>query len=79
VHNIKGVLRILGAILFATRLFSLKSIAGTGELPIPVTDPRFLEELLSLNRGDVSFILGDLHSIINVPDTVLFRPSVHGV
>jgi len=42
VHNIKGYLRILGAIL---------------------------EELLSLNRGDVSFILGDLHSIINVPDT----------
>jgi len=69
VHNIKGVLRILGAILFATRLFSRKSIAGTGELPIPVTDPRFLEELLSLNRGDVSFILGDLHSILNVPDT----------
>ncbi len=68
VHNVRGVLRILGALLFASRLYSKKSSSGSGELPIPVTDPRFLEELLSLNRGDVSFILGDLHSIINVPD-----------
>ncbi|KAF9522299.1 hypothetical protein CPB83DRAFT_118210 [Crepidotus variabilis] len=69
VQNIKGVLRILGALLFASRLFSKRQPSGAGELSIPVTDPRFLEELLSLNRGDVSFILGDLHSIINVPDT----------
>ncbi|KAF9034313.1 hypothetical protein BJ165DRAFT_673938 [Panaeolus papilionaceus] len=68
VHNIKGVLRILGALLFAQRIFSKKSASGT-EVPIPVTDPRFLEELLSLNRGDVSFILGDLDSILNVPDS----------
>jgi len=51
------------------RLFSQKSIASTGELPIPVTDPCLLEELLSLNRGDVSFILGDPHSILNTSDT----------
>ncbi|KDR77817.1 hypothetical protein GALMADRAFT_245920 [Galerina marginata CBS 339.88] len=69
VHNIKGVLRILGAILFAQRLFSKKTAPNEPELPIPVTDPRFLEELLSLNRGDVSFILADLHSILSVPDS----------
>ena len=69
VHNFRNVTRILGALLFASRLFSKRMASGAGELPIPATDPRFLEELLSLNRGDVSFILGDLHSIINVPDT----------
>ena len=69
VHNIKGVLRILGAILFAQRLHSKKISANEPELPIPVTDPRFLEELLSLNRGDVAFILTDLHSILSVPDS----------
>lgn len=68
VHNIKTVLRILGALLFGQRLHSKKSASGTMELAIPITDPRFLEELLSLNRGDVYFALGDLHSIINVPD-----------
>ena len=69
VHNIKGVLRILGALLFAQRLYSKKTAPNDPELPIPVTDPRFLEELLSLNRGDVSFILSDLHSILSVPDS----------
>ncbi|KAF9550936.1 hypothetical protein CPC08DRAFT_320964 [Agrocybe pediades] len=69
VHNIKGVLRILGAVLFAQRLHSKKISAHEPELPIPVSDPRFLEELLSLNRGDVSFILAELHSILNVPDS----------
>ena len=69
VHNFRNVTRILGALLFASRLFSKRMPSGAGELPIPVTDPRFLEELLSLNRGDVSFILADLHSIINIPDT----------
>ena len=68
VHNIKTVLRILGALLFGQRLHSKKSASGTMELAIPITDPRFLEELLSLNRGDVYFALGDLHSILNVPD-----------
>lgn len=68
VHNFRNVTRILGALLFASRRYSKRTAAG-GELGIPITDPRFLEELLSLNRGDVSFILGDLHSIINVPDT----------
>jgi RecA/RadA recombinase len=68
VHNIKTVLRILGALLFGQRLYSKKSASGTMELAIPITDPRFLEELLSLNRGDVYFALGDLHSILNVPD-----------
>jgi len=43
-HNIKGVLHILGAILFAKRLVSRKYIAGTEEFPIPVTDLCFLEE-----------------------------------
>ncbi|KAF9476403.1 hypothetical protein BDN70DRAFT_882509 [Pholiota conissans] len=69
VHNNRGVLRILGVILFAQRLLSRRNSANEPELPIPVTDPRFLEELLSLNRGDVSFILSDLHSILNVPDS----------
>ncbi|KAF8148274.1 hypothetical protein B0H34DRAFT_268812 [Crassisporium funariophilum] len=68
VHNTKTVLRILGALLFAQRLPSNKTATGGTELPIPVTEPRFLEELLSLNRGDVYFALGDLHSILNVPD-----------
>ena len=68
VHNIKTVLRILGALLFGQRLHSKKSPNGTVELAIPITDPRFLEELLSLNRGDVYFALGDLHSILNVPE-----------
>ena len=68
VHNIKTVLRILGALLFGQRLQSKKSASGSMELAIPITDPRFLEELLSLNRGDVYFALGDLHSILNVPD-----------
>ncbi|KAH9480031.1 hypothetical protein JR316_0006628 [Psilocybe cubensis] len=68
-HNIKGVLRILGAILFSQRPFSKKRSPTEPELPIPVTDPRFMEELLSLNRGDVSFILADLHSILEVPDS----------
>jgi len=29
-------------------------------------DPRFLEELLSLNWEDILFILTDLHAILNV-------------
>ena len=37
-------------------------------LDIRITGPRFLVELLSLNRGDVYFALGDLYSISNVPD-----------
>ncbi|KAF8878896.1 hypothetical protein CPB84DRAFT_1793757 [Gymnopilus junonius] len=69
VNNIKGVLRILGAILFSQRLYSKKFAQNDPELPIPTTDPRFLEELLGLNRGDVSFILADLHSILSVPDS----------
>lgn len=40
-----------------------------GEPSVPITDLRFLAELLSLNRGHVSFILGDLHPTIDVPDT----------
>ncbi|KAF8184234.1 hypothetical protein BJ912DRAFT_975450 [Pholiota molesta] len=68
VERLDGVLRILGVILFAQRLYSRRNTNNEPELPIPVTDPRFLEELLSLNRGDVSFILSDLHSILNVPD-----------
>jgi hypothetical protein len=67
-HNIKGVLRILGALLCSQKLHCRKDALGKLELPIPVTDPRFLEELLSLNRGDVPFILTDLHAILNVPD-----------
>jgi hypothetical protein len=67
-HNVKGVLRILGALLCSQKLYSRKDALGKVELPIPVADPRFLEELLSLNRGDVPFILTDLHAILNIPD-----------
>jgi len=41
---------------------------GKTDVLIPTGDPRFLEDLLSLNRGDVPFILTDLHAILNVPD-----------
>ena len=44
-------------------------------MPLPVTDPRFLEELLSLNRGDVSFLLSDLHALLAVPDSRRPGPS----
>jgi hypothetical protein len=67
-HNIKGVLRILGALLCYQTLYSRKDALGKAELPIPVADPRFLEELLSLNRGDIPLILSDLHAILNIPD-----------
>jgi hypothetical protein len=67
-QNVKGVLRILGALLCSQKLYSRKDALGKVELPIPVTDPRFLEELLPLNRGDVPFILTDLRAILNVPD-----------
>ena len=67
-HNNKGVLRILGALLCSQKLYSRKDALGKLELPIPIADPRFLEELLSLNRGDVPFILTDLHAILNIPD-----------
>lgn len=41
------------------------------ELAISITDPRFLEELPSLNRGDVYFE-DNLHLILNVPDPKLY-------
>ena len=68
VHNLKTVLRVLGAIFFAQKLFSKRSVLVGAEIVIPVSDPRFLEELLSLNRGDVFFLLSDLHAILSVPD-----------
>jgi len=77
-HNTKGVLRILGALLCTQKLYSRKDALGKLELPIPTADPRFLEELLSLNRGDVPFILTDLHAILNIPDArrnALSQPS----
>ncbi len=37
-------------------------------MPLPVTDPRFLQDLLSLSRGDLSFFLSDLHALLAVPD-----------
>ena len=67
-HNIKGVLRILGALLCSQKLYSRKDTLGKLEISIPISDPRFLEELLSLNRGDIPFILTDFHAILNVPD-----------
>ena len=67
-HNTKGVLRILGAPLCSQKLYSGKDALGKLELPIPIAGPRFLEELLSLNRGDDPFILTDLHAILNIPD-----------
>ena len=51
VHNIKGVLRILGALLCSQKLYSRKDALGKLELLIPVADPRFLEKLLLLNWG----------------------------
>jgi hypothetical protein len=68
VHNIKVVLLILGALLCCQKLNSKKDTMGKTEVSIPIADPRFLEELLSLNRGDVPFILTDLQAIVNVPD-----------
>ena len=68
VHNIKGVLRILGALLCSQKLYSRKDALGKLELLIPVADPRFLDELLSLNWGDV-LILSDLHAILNVANS----------
>jgi len=67
-HDVKGVLRITGALLFSQKLYSRKDALGKFELPIPATDPRFLEELLSLNRGDIPLILTDLHTILNVSE-----------
>jgi len=67
-HKFKGVLRIFGALLCSQKLYSRKDALGKVELPIPVADPRFLKELLSLNRGDIPFILSDLHAILNIPD-----------
>jgi len=68
VHNIKGVLRILGALLCTQKLETRTEAMCKTEVSIPIADPRFLEELLSLNRGDVPFILADLHPILNIPD-----------
>ena len=67
-HKFKGVLHILGALLCSQKLYSRKDALGKVELLIPVDDPCFLEELLSLNRGDIHFILSDLHAILNIPD-----------
>ena len=67
-HDTKGALRILGAPLCTQKLYSRKDALGKLELPIPVADPRFLEQPLSLNWADIPFILTDLHAILNVPD-----------
>ena len=49
-------------------LYSRYDALGKFKLPISVMDPCFLEELLSLNRGDIYFILTDLHAILDVPE-----------
>ena len=67
-HNTKGVLCILGALLCSQKLYSQKDALGKLELPIPIVGPQFLEELLSLNWGDIPFILTDLHAILNIPN-----------
>ena len=67
-HNTKGVLHILGALLCSQKLYSRKDTLGKLKLPIPITGPWFLKELLLLNRGDVPFILTDLHAILNIPN-----------
>ena len=67
-HNVEGVLRILCALLCSQKLNSRNDTLGKFKLPIPVTDPRSLEELLSLNRGDIPFILTDPHAVLAVPE-----------
>lgn len=50
-------------------LYSRNDTLGKFKLPISVLmDPCFLKELLSLNRGDIYFILIDLHTILDVPE-----------
>jgi len=62
VHNIK---------FFLYPLFSRRPITDTGGLPVHITGPHFLEELLSLDCGDISFIRSDFHTISTppIPDT----------
>jgi hypothetical protein len=71
-HNTQAALRNLGVLLHSQKLYSWKDASGKLELPIPITDPHFLEELLLLNRGDVPFILTqDFHAI---PDNKSSQP-----
>ena len=54
VQHISGALRILGCMLFIGNAVSYLT-------------PTFLENLLSLDKGDVHLYLSDLHSILYVP------------
>lgn len=77
-YNVKGVLRILGALLYSQKLYSPKGALDKFELSIPVTDTHFLEILLLLNYGDIplfnailSFPDGRCNTISQPPNTMI--------